>query len=181
MSSNLVVLATFETIPEAHIARNALIEAGIPAELSDENTGGLWWTVANALSGIKLSVLESDYQRAIAIVGPLVGMDDASQTPIRDEELTRQALAETGEEAEEGESPDEPPTTPTASTPEPPARDAPQPIDREKAARLAFVFGWVGIAIFPLAFLAMDRLLNAALNSGQPRTRLGRVRLFVAT
>jgi hypothetical protein len=172
MSSRLVTLATFDTIPEAHIALNSLRSAGIRAELSDENVVGLWWTAANAVSGIKVNVLEEDVPRAMEVIGPLVGVD----VPVSEEELTRQALAgkPDADDPEPDQTPDPEPNTPTQES-------APEPIDREKAAWRAFVIGWFGIVLCPLAFLALYFLLQAAFGTGPPLSRLGRVRLFVAT
>lgn len=175
MSSRLVTLATFDTVPEAHLALNALTEAGIRADLNDENVTGNLWHVANATSGIKLVVREEDAERALAVVGRLSSVNVAGEVPIDEEELTRQALAEAAD-------PDDPPPVDEPAEPEPPptAETVAEPVDREKAAWRAFVIGWLGVGICPLAFLALYFLLQAAFATGPPLSRLGRIRLFVA-
>lgn len=175
MSSRLVTLATFDTVPEAHLALNALTDAGIRADLNDENVVGNLWHVANAVSGIKLVVHEQDVERAMAVIAQLPSVNVGSETPISEEELTRQALAEAAD-------PDDPPPVDEPAEPEssPPAETVAEPIDREKAAWRAFVIGWLGVGICPLAFLALYFLLQAAFGTGPPLSRLGRIRLFVA-
>lgn len=64
MSDDVVTLATFNTPAEAQIAKNMLEEQGIKAMIADEETVGMAWVIGNAVGGVKLLVLESQWMQA---------------------------------------------------------------------------------------------------------------------
>lgn len=172
MNDPLVTIATFDTTAEAHIALNALQDAGVWANLSGEHTVGNFWSLANADSGIKLVVREADAGRALEVIGPLASVRTGERF-VSDEELERQALEAVPEDGEEP--PLEPAPMPTPSS----DLTAEPPIDRDKYAWRAFWLAVFGIGCWPFAFLAMYMFLRAALGPGE-LTRLGRVRLWAA-
>lgn len=175
MNDRLVTVATFDTAPEAHIALNALRDAGVWANLNGENTVGNLWSLANADSGIKLVVREADAAQALEVIGPLASVRRGERA-VSDEELERQALEA---EPEEGElpPPDEPaPLSLTVASS--PTVDEP-PIDRDKYAWRAFWMAWLGLACWPLWFYGLYLLLRAGFGPGE-LSRLGRIRLWVA-
>lgn len=64
MSDNVVTLATFSTPGEAQMARNMLEDQGIKAMIADEELIGMNWCLSNAIGGVKLLVLESQWMQA---------------------------------------------------------------------------------------------------------------------
>ena len=63
---NLVTLLTFNNIADSYIPQSILESYEIPCVVTDGIMGQLY--VATAIGGIKLQVLERDYQRARKIV-----------------------------------------------------------------------------------------------------------------
>ncbi len=59
-SSDLVVVATFRSTPDAQIAKGVLDEAGIASMIRADNAGGMY----PALSGAELLVRAEDVQEA---------------------------------------------------------------------------------------------------------------------
>ena len=59
-SSDLVVVATFRSTPDAQIAKGILDEAGIESMIRADNAGGMY----PAISGAELLVRTEDVQRA---------------------------------------------------------------------------------------------------------------------
>lgn len=68
MPGELVTVATFDTFPEADLARHHLEAAGIRVSLMDETMGGMFWELSNAIGGIKLQVLQEDEPKAVEIL-----------------------------------------------------------------------------------------------------------------
>ncbi len=66
MNDALITIATFDTLPDAHIALGRLRAAGIDAYLADENLVQTDWLYSIAVGGIKLRVREDDAELAIA-------------------------------------------------------------------------------------------------------------------
>jgi hypothetical protein len=62
--SRLVTVRSFNTPAEADCARLLLAGAGIEAYLADEALVGNFWTLGNAVGGVKLQVAEADWERA---------------------------------------------------------------------------------------------------------------------
>ena len=59
-SSNLIVVATFRSTPDAQIAKGILDEAGIESMIRADNAGGMY----PAISGAELLVRTEDVQKA---------------------------------------------------------------------------------------------------------------------
>jgi hypothetical protein len=68
MPGKPITIKTFDNSIQAHLARNCLVDAGIPATLSDENLVGTHWALSNAVGGIRLQVPEDDVARAKALL-----------------------------------------------------------------------------------------------------------------
>lgn len=64
----MITIATFDTMPDAHIALGRLHAEGIAARLADEHLVQTDWLYAIAVGGIKLQVAESDADRARTIL-----------------------------------------------------------------------------------------------------------------
>ena len=64
----MITIATFDTMPDAHIALGRLHAEGIDAHLADEHLVQTDWLYAIAVGGIKLQVEEKDVARATEIL-----------------------------------------------------------------------------------------------------------------
>ncbi|GAB4352492.1 MAG: hypothetical protein Kow006_17070 [Gammaproteobacteria bacterium] len=64
----MITIATFDTMPDAHIALGRLRAEGIDARLADEHLVQTDWLYAIAVGGIKLQVAESEVPRAREIL-----------------------------------------------------------------------------------------------------------------
>ena len=64
----LVTIATFDNMPEAHIAMGRLKAEGIPCSLADENLVQTDWLYSIAIGGIKLQVEPAYEPRAREIL-----------------------------------------------------------------------------------------------------------------
>jgi hypothetical protein len=63
-----IVLNSYNTYIDAHIAKGVLEEEGISSWLKDENTVTIDPILTNAVGGIKVMVTEEDAQRALEIL-----------------------------------------------------------------------------------------------------------------
>jgi hypothetical protein len=63
---NLVTVAIYDTMPDAHIALGKLESEGIEAWLKDEHLVQTDWLYGIAVGGIKLQVEAADVDRALA-------------------------------------------------------------------------------------------------------------------
>lgn len=61
-------VATFDMMPDAHIAMGKLKSEGIPCFLQDENIVQTDWLYSIAVGGIKLRVKTPDYEQALNIL-----------------------------------------------------------------------------------------------------------------
>lgn len=68
MSDELTIIATFTDVLNAHIARSKLESEGIPCFLMNERFVHTYWLYSNATGGVKLSVQQSDVEKAKAIL-----------------------------------------------------------------------------------------------------------------
>ena len=68
MEPNSVIVARFDTMPEAHIAMGRLEAEGIEAWLADEHLVQTDWLYSIAVGGIKLQVRPEQAQRAMQIL-----------------------------------------------------------------------------------------------------------------
>ena len=62
---SLVTVATYDLMPDAHIAMGRLQAEGIECWLADENLVQTDWLYSIAVGGIKLQVRERDATRAL--------------------------------------------------------------------------------------------------------------------
>lgn len=60
----LVVVATFDNVAEAHIARGMLDAQGVPSVLADTGILGALPSIADRVGGVKLQVSRRDEHRA---------------------------------------------------------------------------------------------------------------------
>lgn len=65
---NFITVATFDMMPDAHIAMGRLHAEGIDCHLADEHLVQTDWLYAIAVGGIKLQVLEEDADAARRIL-----------------------------------------------------------------------------------------------------------------
>jgi hypothetical protein len=63
-----IIIARFDTMPEAHIAMGRLEAEGIEAWLADEHLVQTDWLYSIAVGGIKLQVSPEHAQRALEIL-----------------------------------------------------------------------------------------------------------------
>lgn len=174
MAGRLVTIATFENSTQSQVAKNALEAEGISAVLGDQMTVDLFWNLSNAIGGVKVQVLEEDVERAVAVLEKELGPAEK----IDEEELAAEAEAALPEEGAEP-----PPKTVPASGANPsgapaPPDDIPPLSDRDWHARGLFFVAWFGLAVPPIAFVALYFFLNAAFGRGELSPR-GRYNLFV--
>jgi hypothetical protein len=160
MAGRLVTVATFDQVAQAHIAKNALEDAGIKAMIADENTVGMLWSVATAIGGVKVQVLEEDAETALAVLERELGPDEA--LPDDPPELAEHDQLKSDEQPQPAEG-----QANTASQEEYPHTE------RDEYARRLFFMAWLGLVIFPVAFIAFYFLANALLGKGtlNPRSR----------
>jgi hypothetical protein len=77
---NLVTLATFWSVPEAHMLRSRLEAEGVHAVVADELSTAMTWGTLNSQGGIKVQVAERDLTRAREV------LDDSPAAFGRDED-----------------------------------------------------------------------------------------------
>jgi hypothetical protein len=170
MNVRLVTVATFDMPHKAELAKIALEEAGIRAEVNDREIVAMDWLLLNAVGGIKVQVAETDAERALVVLEPF-NRPGKFRQPVSDEELERQALAAPTEDevrasqAAPGRSPD----TESSETES----------DRERQASRALWWMVGGIFCTPAWAVGMYYLLTAAFRSG-PLSANGRINLRVA-
>lgn len=70
-SIRFVNIASYATGPEAHLVRNELEAAGIPAQVIGETAVGAIWYVGSALGGVKVMVAEKDAPAARKVLAEL--------------------------------------------------------------------------------------------------------------
>lgn len=170
MSVRLVTVATFDLPHKADLAKAALEEVGIAAEVNDREIVSMDWLLLNAVGGVKLQVAEADAERALVVIEPFTRPGEFEQ-PVSDEELERQALAaptEDEERAAQAVSGD----TPTSVLPDTMS-------DRERHASRALWWMIGGVFCLPAWAVGMYHLLSAGFRSGQLSAN-GRVSLRVA-
>lgn len=97
MNVRLVTVATFDMLHKAELAKAALEDAGIRAEVNDAEVVSMDWLLLNAVGGVKVQVAEADAERALQVIEPFT-RPGVFQQPVSDEELERQALAEPTED-----------------------------------------------------------------------------------
>ncbi|NNG14792.1 MAG: hypothetical protein HKM22_06485 [Gammaproteobacteria bacterium] len=68
MDRDIIIIARFDSMPEAHIAMGRLEAEGIEAWLADEHLVQTDWLYSIAVGGIKLQVRPEHAQRALEIL-----------------------------------------------------------------------------------------------------------------
>jgi len=64
----IIVIAVYETLVEAHFAKELLEESGIPAFFKDENVTQLYPMFNYTIGGVKLCIMKKDEERAIEVL-----------------------------------------------------------------------------------------------------------------
>ena len=123
MPEELITIANFSQVMEAHLSKMRLESEGIECFIADEFTVASNWLFSNAIGGVKLNVKESDVERALAVL---------QQAPVDMDTV------EVGVEIEENE-----PRCPECSSPD---------INYERFSRRAVFASWLLLG-FPLPFL----------------------------
>ena len=72
----LVVVASFDDVAEAHIARGMLDAQGIPSLLADTGILGALPSIADRVGGVKLQVARRDERRARDMLAHPPGVDE---------------------------------------------------------------------------------------------------------
>jgi hypothetical protein len=72
----LVVVASFDTVAEAHIARGMLDAQGVPSVLADTGILGALPSIADRVGGVKLQVVRRDERRARDLLEHPPGADE---------------------------------------------------------------------------------------------------------
>jgi hypothetical protein len=72
----LVVVASFDTVAEAHIARGMLDAQGVPSVLADTGILGALPSIADRVDGVKLQVVRRDERRARDLLEHPPGADE---------------------------------------------------------------------------------------------------------
>ena len=96
-SIRYVNIAAYATGPEAHLVRNELEAAGIPAQVIGETAVGAIWYVGSALGGVKVMVAEKDVPAARKVLAEL----ELLSSPIDENFDGYDAVDETGEPRDE--------------------------------------------------------------------------------
>lgn len=93
---NLVTVAEFSMVAEAHIVHGRLEEEGIPATITDENIVAMAWHLSQAVGGIKVQVAPQDVERARDLLARIESQSPPDESledvpdPVQD--LVRKAL-----------------------------------------------------------------------------------------
>ena len=170
MSTRLVTVATFDMPHKAELAKIALEEVGIRAEVNDREIVAMDWLLLNAVGGIKVQVAEADAERALRAIEPFT-RPGVFEQPVSDEELERQALAApTEDEVRASEAAANSGRDPEAADPG---------SDRERSATRALWWMVGGVFCTPAWAVGLYYLLTAAFSSG-PLSASGRINLRVA-
>jgi hypothetical protein len=74
----LVTVATFDSLPQAELARSLLDEEGIRSFLADAETVNMAWYISGAVGGVKLQVAKSDFLKAERILNSKRGRATSS-------------------------------------------------------------------------------------------------------
>jgi hypothetical protein len=100
--TRLTTVAAFDGVAKAEAARAVLEAAGIPAELTDSEIVAAEWLIWNAVGGVQVQVREEDAERAAEVLADEFGEEAGLVSEeVGEDELTRQALAESSEESED--------------------------------------------------------------------------------
>lgn len=165
-NDELVTIGNYWSSVDAHLARNQLEAAGIRAVLSDEHTTTINWDLSNAIRGIKLQVLNSDADRADAILNSL---EEAS--PSEANEANDPEPAEAFEREDEGR--EEIPVDSAPVTEEEERTETPWN-EREQLADRVYRGAIFGLLLWPLQFWVFVLLIRMFLSDEPLRPEMGR-------
>ena len=144
MHDRLVTIATFHESVPAFMAKNYLVNQGIPSILLDETTIATDWLLAGAIGGIKLQVAAVHVERAELLLAQIKETAEDAEP----EDLALQSAIATQEIAEDLKSERE---------------------DREKINQLtdkAFRAAVIGLLFWPIFFYALYLLSEIAMAEG---------------
>lgn len=65
---DLLLVRTFVSVTDAHVARSVLDAAGIPTHLADDNIVAAVWTYSNAVGGVKLLAPADRWEEASVLL-----------------------------------------------------------------------------------------------------------------
>ena len=151
MSQRLVTVARFDIPPKAHIAINALEEAGIRCVVQDEQFVAMDYLLNLAVGGIKVQVWEENAERSAAILEGI----DRRHGPADDEEPDGREVATNSQE-------NAGPAAAEAATDELPTDDT-----RDRYARRAVLAALCSILVAPVAWYSAYLLLMTAFTEGR--------------
>ncbi len=146
MADRLVTIATYWNLIEANLAKSRLQEAGLRVTLADDEMVGTLWHLSNAISGVKIQVLERDAEAALAAL------------ELHDDEYEEPDFEETGEPELPSEEEEIAEIVETAQEP------GVELNDRQKNAALAYRCAMFGLVLFPLQFYSSWLLLKVYLS-----------------
>ena len=167
----LVEIRRYDNPVDAHILLDLLTDAGIPARIFDEHTGAALPHVGAI--GVRVVVRAEDAARAAAAIaedeargrGPATGTpEDAEEMPWRVGE--GEAHEGPGDDDTEEEEEEEAAADDRGAQPAPVRSGPPESTTDREAAAFAYAtrtrtFAIVGIALFPFAFGAVFRAIDA--------------------
>lgn len=95
--SELIVIASCNSVPEAQILRGVLENAGIPAMLRNEHLVNAQWLYAGAVGGVEVGVPEAFAEDAVRVLRgevPLSAEEATHELPEDDDAATSAAISE---------------------------------------------------------------------------------------
>jgi hypothetical protein len=88
MADDLVTVARFQFLPEADAARAYLEGEGLRVFLADYETVNMDWLLGNAIGNIKLQVISSQADKALALLESIRAEKKESATPVESDVRT---------------------------------------------------------------------------------------------
>lgn len=155
MSRRLVTVARYDIPPKAHMAINALEDAGIRCVIQDEQLVAMDYLLNLAVGGIKVQVWEEDAERAAAILGSIERGPGAAAGEDDEPEADHSGDAAISQE----------PTRPAIAV-----ADTDDPLTdntRDRYARRAALSALFSILVAPVAWYTAYLLLMTAFTEGR--------------
>ncbi len=162
-NQRLFLVATYDEVYKAELAKSALEDEGIFAVLHDDQTVAMDWLISNAVGGAKLKVREEDAERACRVLSEKMSAGTFVAGNVSEDELARQALAEPAEEEMHGPNRE----TILESDLEPGSFEESTAATREEYSRRFLRMATFSIAFAPLWFVAIYLGLNAIFSPGR--------------
>lgn len=164
----LLVIATFASSSEAHVAKGRLAAEGIRGALDTEALLNMDWFLTNAVGGVKLLVFEKDAERAAAI------LDEADRRRFEGEEQVEEGEAESHRSRIQSRKSHQ-----EAASADEYYDDEDEPTRREEEADRAYRAAGLGLVFIPLQFYVVWLLWKIVL-SDERLARRQRRRALVA-